>query len=71
MKNAVATCSGIDLRGQFDESVLEVAAIGMVHLDVLAQAKGLLPVAVCVWNTVSSADISSVPVDFGSREFNS
>jgi FdhE protein len=59
----------IDLRGKRDESVLEVAAIGMVHLDVLAQEKGLLPAAVCVWNVVSREDISSFPVDFESREF--
>jgi len=61
----------IDLRGQLNESVLEVAAVGMVHLDVLAQEKGLLPAAACVWNAVQSEDISSIPVDFGSRGFNS
>jgi FdhE protein len=61
----------IDLRGQLDESVLAVAAIGMMHLDMLAQAKGLLPVAVCSWNAVRSEDLSSVPVGFGSRGFHS
>ena len=61
----------IDLRGQLDESVLEVAALGMVHLDVLAQEKGLFPAALCAWNAVSSEDISSFPVDFGSRGFKS
>ena len=62
---------GIDLRGQLDESVLEVAAIGMVHLDMLAQEKGLLPAAACAWNVVSSEDISSSPVHLGSRGLNS
>ena len=62
---------GIDLRGQLDESVLEVAAIGMVHLDMLAQEKGLRPAAVCAWNVVSSEDISSSPVDLGFRGLNS
>jgi FdhE protein len=62
---------GIDLRGQLDESVLEVAAIGMVHLDMLAQQKGLLPAAACAWNVVSSEEISSSPVRLGSRGLNS
>jgi FdhE protein len=62
---------GIDLRGQIDESVLDVAAIGMVHLDMLAQEKGLLPAAACAWNVISREDISSSPVHLGSRELNS
>jgi hypothetical protein len=41
------------------------------HPDVLAQEKGLLPAALCAWNAVSSEDISSFPVDFGSRGFKS
>ena len=61
----------IDLRGQGDESVLEVAAIGMMHLDVLTQEKGLLPAAVCAWNAVRSEDISSSPIDSGSRRLDS
>jgi FdhE protein len=50
---------GIDLRKCSDEVVLEVAALGMVYLDILAQGKGFLPVAVCAWNVVSPRDISS------------
>ena len=56
----------IDLRPQAEEVVLEVAAIGLVHLDVLAQEKGFLPMAVCAWNIVVSGDISSSAVTLGS-----
>lgn len=49
----------IDLRKCSDEVVLEVAALGMVYLDILAQGKGFLPVAVCAWNVVTPRDISS------------
>ena len=49
----------IDLRGRLDEAVLEVAALGMVHLDVIRQQKGLLPAAVCAWNIVSGDDITA------------
>ena len=57
----------IDLRTQAEEVVLEVAAIGLVHLDVLAQEKGFLPTAVCGWHLVVRGDISSstVPLDSG------
>jgi FdhE protein len=49
----------IDLRKSSDEVVLEVAALGMVYLDILAQGRGFLPVAVCAWNVVTPRDISS------------
>jgi FdhE protein len=52
----------LDLRGRFDEAVLEVAAIGLVHLDLLAQEKGHLPAALCAWNIVRSQDITSSEV---------
>jgi FdhE protein len=55
----------LDLRGRFDEAVLEVAAIGLVHLDLLAQEKGYLPAALCAWNIVRSQDITSAEVDLG------
>ena len=57
----------VDLRPQAEEVVLEVAAIGLVHLDVLAQEKGFLPMAVSAWNLVVRGDISSitVPLDSG------
>jgi FdhE protein len=61
----------IDLREHPDEALLEVGAIGMVHLDLLAQEKGLLPVAACAWNIVRGEDISSIPFAFGARELNS
>jgi len=57
----------IDLRGRLDEAVLDVAAIGLVHLDMLSQEKGHLPAAICAWNMVSSEDISSSVDDIGSR----
>jgi FdhE protein len=44
----------MDLRGRLVDSVLDVAAIGLVHLDVIAQQKGFLPAAWCAWNVVSS-----------------
>ncbi len=52
----IEVCSGcnryivaIDLRNQAD-TVKEVAAVGMIHLDLLAQNKGFIPVAECAWN---------------------
>jgi hypothetical protein len=58
----------IDLRKCSDEVVLDVAALGMVYLDVLAQGRGFLPVAVCAWNVVTPRDISSVVGYFGSYD---
>lgn len=40
------------------EVVTEVAAIGMLYLDILAQGKGFPPVAVCAWNVVADGDIA-------------
>jgi FdhE protein len=54
----------IDLRKCSDEVVLEVAALGMIYLDILAQGKGLLPIAVCAWNIVTPRDISSLTGTF-------
>jgi FdhE protein len=39
---------GIDLRKQ-TEVTADVAAIGMVHLDILAQGRGFLPTAESAW----------------------
>ncbi len=58
----------LDLRGRLDEAVLDVAALGMVHLDVISQQKGLLPAAVCAWNIVSGEDISSSLAEVQSRK---
>jgi FdhE protein len=70
----VEACNGchryvlsIDLRQRPDRSVLDVAAIGLVHLDVIAQQKGLLPAAWCAWNLVSGDDISIAPVTIGAK----
>jgi FdhE protein len=58
----------IDLRKCSDEVVLEVASLGMVYLDILAQGRGYLPVAVCAWNVVSPRDISSSVEHFESYD---
>jgi FdhE protein len=52
----------LDLRSGFDETILDVAALGLVHLDVLTQEKGFSPAAACAWNIVSREDISSMPL---------
>jgi FdhE protein len=49
----------IDMRNCADEVVTEVAAIGMLYLDILAQGKGFLPVALCAWNRVTKGDIAT------------
>jgi FdhE protein len=49
----------IDTRKCAEEVVTEVAAIGMLYLDILAQGKGVLPVAVCAWNMVAKGDITT------------
>jgi FdhE protein len=55
----------MDLRDRFDESVLDVAAIGLIHLDLLAQQKGFAPAAVCAWNIV--ADDAAEPSPAAAR----
>ena len=42
----------IDVRNRVHEVVREVAALGLVYLDVLAQEKGFSPGAACAWNAV-------------------
>ena len=42
----------IDVRNRVDEPVREVAALGLVYLDVLAQEKGYSQGASCPWNAV-------------------
>jgi len=43
----------IDTRKFTEEVVMEVAAKGVLYLDILAQGKGFLPVAFCTWNMPS------------------
>jgi len=43
---------GIDLR-QHAVSSIDVAAIGMIHLDMISQQRGFFPAAECAWNMVS------------------
>jgi FdhE protein len=47
----------IDTRKLAEEVITEVAAIGMLYLDILAQGKGFLPIALCAWNMVAKGDI--------------
>jgi FdhE protein len=47
----------IDTRKLAEEVVTEVAAIGMLYLDILAQGKGFLPIALCAWNILAKGDI--------------
>jgi FdhE protein len=49
----------IDTRKYAEEVVTEIAAIGMLYLDILAQGKGFLPVALCAWNMVAKGDITT------------
>jgi FdhE protein len=42
----------LDSRGLDKKPVWDVAALGLVHLDLLAQEKGLTPAAWCAWNQV-------------------
>jgi FdhE protein len=49
----------IDTRKCAEEVVTEVAAIGMLYLDILAQGKGFSPVALCAWNMVAKGDIAT------------
>jgi FdhE protein len=57
----------IDLRNCAEEVVTEVAAIGMLYLDILAQGKGFLPVALCAWNMVAKGDIATWTGPFGNE----
>lgn len=43
---------GIDLREAKRESITPASAVGLVHLDIMAQEKGYSPMAVCAWNMV-------------------
>ena len=43
---------GMDLREQIDEPVLEVAPLGLVYLDILAQRQGFTPGAVTDLNVL-------------------
>jgi FdhE protein len=47
---------GIDLRESKGESITPASAIGLVHLDLVAQEKGYSPVAMCAWNMVGPHD---------------
>jgi FdhE protein len=42
----------VDLRELALDLPHEVAALGMVHLDWLAQQRGFTPGAVCAWNVI-------------------
>lgn len=43
---------GVDLRERPKEPLTPASAIGLVHLDIMAQERGFTPVAVTAWNVV-------------------
>jgi FdhE protein len=57
----------LDLRKRTQEVALEVASLGLLHLDVLARQKGFLPVAVVAGNVVAGDDISASEVSLANR----
>ena len=57
----------IDIRDRSDETLVEVAALGLIHLDVISQQKGFLPAAICAWNIVTADDFSSLSVGTNAR----
>jgi FdhE protein len=57
----------LDLRKRAQEVVLDVASLGLVHLEVLAQQKGFLPVAAVAWNVVAGEDIAAAEVSLADR----
>jgi FdhE protein len=48
----------IDMTNRPEVPAFETASAGIVRLDVLAQQRGFLPVAVCPWNVVVREDIA-------------
>ena len=52
----------VDLRKRPKPIAREIAGMALMHLDVIAQERGFLPVAVCAWNIVRNRDVISVPV---------
>ncbi len=44
---------GIDLREAKGEPITAASAVGLVHLDIMAQEKGYSPMAVCAWNVIA------------------
>jgi FdhE protein len=53
----------IDMRDRPEPIPREVAAMALMHLDIIAQGKGFLPAAVCAWNVVTDRDIFSTFFD--------
>lgn len=58
----------LDLRDRSSEPLLEVAALGLVHLDVLAQQNGFLPAAICAWNLVATEAVMPSASDTALQE---
>jgi len=49
----------IELGKRPTEHAVEAASLGMVHLDIVAQGRGFLPVAIYAWNVVCPHHVSS------------
>ncbi|MDY0039965.1 MAG: formate dehydrogenase accessory protein FdhE, partial [Desulforhabdus sp.] len=52
----------VDQRSWSKPIAREVAAMALMHLDVISQEKGFLPAALCAWNIIRSGDIFSTSV---------
>lgn len=57
----------LDLRDRSSEPLLDVAALGLVHLDVLAQQNGFLPAAACAWNQVTTEAVMPATPDIAAH----
>jgi FdhE protein len=49
----------IDLRDRLEDVVMEVAPLGLVYLDIIAQEKGFRPGAVTEWNIIDDSRLAS------------
>jgi FdhE protein len=59
----------IELGKRPTEPAVEATSLGMVHMDILAQGRGFLPVAICAWNVVCPSHVSacSGPLTIGKK----
>lgn len=51
---------GLDTRNLVLQPAAQVAAIGMIYLDILAQEKGFTPGAICAWNVIETPNRQNV-----------
>jgi FdhE protein len=58
----------IDVRDSLEDGVLDMASTGLLRLEILAQRKGFVPVALYPWNFAVQNDLSA-ETDFVDAEF--